>query len=60
VARAVCPDCRELVEIQPTGKRIAIGWSAQWWRLIDHTVDVRYSASGVVIAEHCDGSGKRV
>ncbi len=36
--KAVCPECSTLVEITPTGQRIADGYTASYWRIVVHAV----------------------
>ena len=58
--RGRCPRCDELVRITPTAQLVGETGTARRWRIDEHVVEVRYVASGVVIAERCEGSGKLV
>lgn len=54
--RGICLDCGELIEITPTGKVIADGWSAKYWRLIMHAT----KRDGPLRETICEGSGKLI
>lgn len=56
MVRCVCPDCDELVEITPTGKKKHEGFSAEWWRVVLHK-DKRALAPP---DELCPGSGREL
>jgi hypothetical protein len=52
--RAHCEDCEdpEGVIITPTGKKQREGWSAEWWRMVEH----KDKKTG----QWCPGSGRLV
>jgi hypothetical protein len=69
VAKAVCPDCEQLVTIVPTGERQGrdpstpkmFTTSSTWWLITDHDVLPTWAPPGAVVeSKKCPGSGKKV
>lgn len=50
--KAHCDDCEHPQTVTPTGKRKRDGWSAEYWRVVEH----RDPRDG----QFCPGSGKLV
>lgn len=57
--RAICPDCGELVRIEPTGRKVREGFTAEWQRISMHFSDTTMAGT-IVVHTKCEGSGKNV